>query len=90
VIGVGDPHKGSSVAGRTSRQNKQALERLAVRLKGRYHDGNTKHLPSDIIRSLSMAVPSIQDQTFGGTIIGLLPICLAHFGSRRRVVVTTS
>ena len=101
VIGVGDPHKGSPVAGRTSRQNKQALERLAVRLKGRYHDGNTKHLPSDLVRSLSMAVPSIQDQTFlrdlalaitgiGGTIIGLLPLCLARFGSRRKVVVITS
>jgi len=48
-----------------------------------------------------MVVPSIQDQTFlrdlalaitaiGGTIIGLLPLSLAHFGSRRRVVVTTS
>lgn len=98
VVGVGDPYKGSPVAGRTSRQNKQALERLAVRLKGRYHDGNTKHLPSNIVRSLAMAVPSIQDQTFlrdlavaatgiGGTIIGLLPLCLAHFGSRRRVAV---
>jgi len=101
VVGVGDPHKGSPVAGRTSRQNKQALERLAVRLKGRYHDGNTKHLPTDIVRSLAMAVPSIQDQTFlrdlavattgtGGAIIGLLPILLAHFGSRRRVVAITS
>ncbi|MEC9476959.1 MAG: vWA domain-containing protein, partial [Planctomycetota bacterium] len=95
VVGVGDPYKGSPVAGRTSRQNKQALERLAVRLKGRYHDGNTKHLPSNIVRSLSMAVPSIEDQTFlrdlavaataiGGTIIALLPILLARYGTRRR------
>ena len=98
VVGVGDPYKGSPVAGRTSRQNKQALERLAVRLKGRYHDGNTKHLPSNIVRSLAMAVPSIQDQTFlrdlavaataiGGTIISLLPLCLARFGTRRRTIV---
>ncbi|NRA74750.1 MAG: VWA domain-containing protein [Planctomycetes bacterium] len=98
VVGVGDPYKGSPVAGRTSRQNKQALERLAARLKGRYHDGNTKHLPSNIVRSLSMAVPSIQDQTFlrdlavaatgiGGTIIALLPIFLARFGSRRKVAI---
>ncbi|MGE4618801.1 MAG: vWA domain-containing protein [Planctomycetota bacterium] len=96
VVGVGDPHKGSPVAGRTSRQNKQALERLAVRLKGRYHDGNTKHLPTDIVRSLSMAVPSIQDQTFlrdlavaitaiGGSIIGFMPILLAYYGTRRKV-----
>ena len=98
VVGVGDPYRGSPVAGRTSRQNKQALERLAVRLKGRYHDGNTKHLPSNIVRSLSMAVPSIQDQTFlrdlavaataiGGAIIGLLPIFLARFGSRRKIAI---
>ena len=98
VVGVGDPYKGSPVAGRTSRQNKQALERLAARLKGRYHDGNTKHLPSNIVRSLSMAVPSIQDQTFlrdlavaatgiGGTIIGLLPIFLARFGTRRKIAI---
>lgn len=101
VIGVGDPHKGSPVAGRTSRQNKQALERLAVRLKGRYHDGNTKHLPTDIVRSLGMAVPSIEDQTFlrdlavastgtGGAIVGLLPILLAYFGSRRKSVAVHS
>jgi hypothetical protein len=48
-----------------------------------------------------MAVPSIQDQTFlrdlalaitaiGGTIIGLLPLSLAHFGSRRKVVTIQS
>jgi len=100
VVGVGDPYKGSPVAGRSSRQNKQALERLAVRLKGRYHDGNSKHLPSDLVRALAMAVPSIQDQTFlrdlavaatgiGGAILGLLPLFLAQFGSRRKVAAIT-
>ena len=67
---------------------------------GRYLDGNTKHLPSDLVRALAMAVPSIQDQTFlrdlavaatgiGGAILGLLPLFLAQFGSRRKVAAIT-
>ena len=95
VLGVGDPHKGSSVAGRTSRQNIQALQRLAVRLGGIYHDANTKHLPSEVVRNLAMAVPSVEDQTLlrdlcvagaglGTSLLSLLPLLLAKFGSRAR------
>ena len=93
VLGVGDPHKGSSVAGRTSRQNIQALQRLAVRLGGLYHEANTKHLPTEVVRNLAMAVPSVEDQTLlrdlcvagtgiGTGILALLPLLLAQFGRR--------
>lgn len=95
VLGVGDPHKGSSVAGRTSRQNIQALQRLAIRLGGIYHNANTKHLPSEVVRNLAMAVPSVEDQTLlrdlcvagaglGTSLLSLLPLLLAKFGSRAR------
>ncbi len=103
VLGVGDPHKGSSVAGRTSRQNIQALQRLAVRLGGIYHDANTKHLPSDVVRNLAMAVPSVEDQTLlrdicvagagiGTGILSLLPLLLAKLAHRssRRESITVS
>ena len=81
------------MAGRTSRQNIQALQRLAVRLGGLYHDANTKHLPTEVVRNLAMAVPSVEDQTLlrdlcvagsgiGTAILALLPLLLAQFGRR--------
>ena len=93
VLGVGDPHKGSSVAGRTSRQNIQALQRLAIRLGGIYHNANTQHLPTSVVRSLAMAVPSVQDQSLlrdlcvagtgiGTGILSFLPLLLAKLGRR--------
>ncbi|MBC23481.1 MAG: hypothetical protein CMJ32_06140 [Phycisphaerae bacterium] len=56
VIGVGNPHKGTTIAGRSSRQDEASLKRLAVRLNGIYHDANTKHLPSSILSGLSMII----------------------------------
>ncbi len=95
VIGVGDPFKGSPVAGRTSRQDEASLKRLAVRLGGVYHNGNTKHLPSEIVRALSMTVPLIHDERsmrdyallavgLGGVVLGILSPILAFFGHPRR------
>jgi Ca-activated chloride channel family protein len=92
VIGVGDPHRGSPVAGRTSRQDEASLKRLAVRLGGVYHNGNRKHLPSDILAALEMRLPTVQDRArlkdlalasamSGGTVIALLPLALALFGA---------
>lgn len=57
VIGVGDPDRGMIVGGHNSRQDAASLRQLAARLGGVYHQGNTKHLPSEILDGLSMISP---------------------------------
>jgi Ca-activated chloride channel family protein len=54
VIGVGNPHRGSQIAGRSSRQDAASLKQLAARLRGVYHDGNARHLPSSALANLRM------------------------------------
>ena len=92
VLGVGHPHRGSPIAGRTSRQDGRALEHLAVRLGGVYHDGNVHHLPSRVLRGLSMAVPELAEAPdlrdlalavagLATLLLALLPLALARFGS---------
>lgn len=52
VLGVGDPSKGSFIDGRQSRQDTGALRQIASRLGGEYHDGNLKHVPTDMLARL--------------------------------------
>ena len=52
VLGVGDPTKGSFIDGRQSRQDTGALRQIASRLGGEYHDGNVKHVPTDMLARL--------------------------------------
>ena len=63
VIGVGDPYKGSTIAGHNSKQDVASLKQLAARLRGTYHQGNTKHLPSAILEKLTMIEPRIGEST---------------------------
>lgn len=49
VLGVGDPSKGSFIDGRQSRQDTGALRQIASRLGGEYHDGNIKHVPTEML-----------------------------------------
>jgi len=58
VIGVGDPNKASVVSGHSSRQEALSLKTLAARLGGTYHEGNRLHLPSDVLKRLSMISPN--------------------------------
>ena len=59
VIGLGDPVKSTNVNGHSSRQDTMGLRQLSTRLGGFYHDGNRKHLPSDVVNSLTMIAPSV-------------------------------
>lgn len=52
VLGVGDPAKGSFIDGRQSRQDSGALQQIASRLGGEYHDGNLKHIPTAMLSRL--------------------------------------
>ena len=59
VIGLGDPVKSTNVNGHSSRQDTMGLRQLATRLGGFYHDGNRKHLPSEVVNSLTMIAPRV-------------------------------
>lgn len=52
VMGVGNPTKGSMIDGRQSRQDIGALQQIASRLGGQYHDGNMRHVPSSVLSEL--------------------------------------
>ncbi|MFK7911352.1 MAG: VWA domain-containing protein [Akkermansiaceae bacterium] len=62
VLGVGDPTKGSFIDGQQSRQDTGALRQIASRLGGEYHDGNIKHVPTDMLTRLGTL--ELDDQGF--------------------------
>ncbi len=63
VLGVGHPHKGQFIDGHSSRQNVRALQQLALRLGGSYHDGNELHVPTPVLTAAtsSLAPPKQRD-----------------------------
>lgn len=54
IVGVGDPRAGKFIDGRQSRQEAAMLQQIAVRLKGTYHDGNRNHLPTELLRRMTV------------------------------------
>jgi Ca-activated chloride channel family protein len=91
--GVGDASRGTFIDGHLSRQDNAALSQLARRLGGHYHNGNTKQVPSDLLRRLS--VPDERRDRFqislrmlailvlasSTALLCLLPILLEFLGS---------
>jgi len=59
VIGVGDPTRPTMVSGHRSTQDTSSLKSLANKLKGIYHQGNNRHLPSEVLSRLAMVQPRI-------------------------------
>jgi Ca-activated chloride channel homolog len=57
-VGVGDPLRSSVIHGHGSRQDADSLKQLAARLGGVYHNGNEKHLPSEMLDKLSVTSPA--------------------------------
>lgn len=97
ILGVGNPYRGTSIAGHSSRQDISSLRGLAARLRGVYHDGNTKHLPTNVLSGLSMLRnpddegPSTKALALiaagsGGFTLAIITPLLAAFGAPRRVV----
>jgi Ca-activated chloride channel family protein len=96
IVGVGDPRVGSFIAGRQSRQDVSTLRQIAARLGGTYHDGNEKHIPTDVlIRMSGIAEPGAFERLsereyaliacgVGATAYALLPLLLHAFGTRWR------
>lgn len=52
IVGVGDPAQGSFIDGRQSKQDAFTLRQIATRLRGNYHDGNEKHLPTELVSEI--------------------------------------
>lgn len=101
VVGVGDPRAGSFIAGKQSRQDTSTLRQIALRLRGTYHNGNERHLSSDLISQLTQATTKNMWEDFtrrewalvacglGGLVYALLPLLLDFFGTRWRPGVRT-
>lgn len=49
MVGVGNPLIGKSLGGHTTRQDASTLRQVATRLNGTYHDGNEKHLTTELL-----------------------------------------
>jgi Ca-activated chloride channel homolog len=93
IVGVGDPIRPTMVSGHRSTQDVASLKALASKLKGFYHQGNNKHLPSNVLNRLAMVRPRIGEGMglrewavlcigVGGVILALIGPALLLFGKR--------
>jgi Ca-activated chloride channel family protein len=94
ILGVGNPREGKFINGRHSRQEASTLRQIAARLGGVYHDGNEKHISSDIIREITQAGAAASLDRLSlreyalmiagvcATLLALLPLALQHYGTR--------
>lgn len=93
IVGVGDTRQGRFIEGHLSRQDAGTLRQIATRLKGTYHDGNAKHIPTDLLVRLSL-IPrkspfeqltlreyALMACGLGAGVLALLPVLLHAFGT---------
>jgi hypothetical protein len=91
IVGVGDPVRPTMIFGHRSTQDVASLKSLALKMKGIYHQGNNKHLPSSILDKLTMIRPRIGKGMglrewavwcigIGGWILALIGPALLLFG----------
>lgn len=93
VVGVGNSGRGTFIDGHLSRQDNASLSQLARRLGGQYFDGNSKQVPSALLKRLTADDEStdtfqISPRTLAIIILAastsllcLLPLLLEAFGS---------
>ena len=93
VVGIGNPGRGTFLDGHQSRQDGANLSQLARRLGGRYHDGNAKQVPGDLLRRLtasdertdkfqiSLRTLAVLVLAACAALLCLLPLLLEFFGS---------
>lgn len=94
VVGVGDHLSGKFIAGHQSRQDESTLRQVAIRLGGEFHNGNKRHVPSDILSAAAAdsRKPLIEQMTkreyallavaFAAAVLALLPLLLHYCGTR--------
>ena len=93
VIGVGDANSGSFIDGHQSRQDISTLRQVANRLRGSYHNGNQKHLTSQLVNKFTQSKDeensaewsrrewALLAVVLGAGVFAVLPILLHYFGS---------
>lgn len=97
ILGVGNPRKGTFIAGHQSRQDAEVLATVARALRGSYHDVNEKHLPTDALGDLVVRTPlpksgldlaqlAVLAMALGAATLALLPVALQYLGSAWKVV----
>ncbi len=96
VIGVGDHVTGKFLAGHQSKQDASTLRQVAIRLGGEFHNGNKRHVPSDILAAASADArkPLLERLTereyaliaiaLASAMLAGLPLLLQYFGTRWR------
>jgi Ca-activated chloride channel family protein len=96
VVGVGSPTVGKFIDGVLSRQDVPSLRQAAARLKGTYHNGNEKHLATELVREVNQPPGGRTPAPWtrreyallavgaGTATLGLLPVLLQLFGTRWR------
>ena len=94
VVGVGDPRSGSFINGYQSKQESSTLRQLATRLRGVYHDGNTRHISSEVLermtdatsadpfRQLTRREYALIASGTGSLTLAAIPLLLALTGTR--------
>lgn len=94
VIGVGDNVSGKFIAGHQSRQDASTLRQVAIRLGGEFHNGNKRHVPSDIlaaaaadarkplIERLTLREYALIAVTMGSLLLAGLQLLLHYFGTK--------
>jgi Ca-activated chloride channel family protein len=96
VLGVGSPSRGTFIDGHSSRQDAQSLERLALRLGGKYYNATSRHLPSEVVTAAAAALPAeekpptdlrwlaVMATCIGSLVLALLPPLLTVAGTGHR------
>ncbi|HZN37743.1 MAG TPA: vWA domain-containing protein [Planctomycetota bacterium] len=96
VIGVGDHVAGKFIAGHQSRQDASTLRQIAIRLNGEFHNGNKRHVPSDVLAAAAAdsRKPLIERMTLreyallaiamSTALLAVLPLLLHYLGTRWR------
>jgi Ca-activated chloride channel family protein len=96
VLGVGNPRKGTFIAGHQSRQDAEVLATIARALRGAYHDVNEKHLPTAALGDLVVRTPlpksgldlaqlAVLAMALGAAVLAALPVALQYFGAGWKV-----
>lgn len=99
ILGVGDAQTGKFIDGHQSRQDVSNLRQVANRIRGFYHDGNAKHIPTSTVVGFSSGKERVDwwdltrrewalvAITLGSLILSLLPILLHYYGTNWNPVV---
>ena len=96
VVGVGDPRQGSFINGYQSKQESSTLRQMAARLGGVYHDGNARHIQSDVLERmmnagkegsairLTLRELALIGASIGSLLLAAIPFLLAWGGTGYR------